>query len=278
MRALCEGKIEDALTGEVNVMDLARYVVRGGFPSAVDLPAANSQLIAKSYVETILNDDARRIDGKSYDIHKMRLLLASLARNECTTASKSKLIGDIAGFENDSVDPETATTYLDVFDRFFLFDNQKPFSPSLRSSIRVKQAEKRYFCDPSLPCALLGATPEKLINDLETFGFLFESLCERDLAVYCESFGGKLFHYQDYKGREIDAVIELSDASWCAFEIKLGGHQIEKAAQGLIAIRDSIVAQGGKAPSVLCVVCGMSNAAYRRFDGVYVVPITSLKN
>lgn len=278
LKDLCEGKMEDTLTGEVDLMSLARYVVRGGFPGAVNLPVENSQLIAKSYIETILNDDAQRIDGKTYDIHKMRLLLASLARNECTTASKNKLISDIGGFENDSIDPDTASSYLDVFDRLFLFDNQKPYSSSLRSSIRVKQAEKRHFCDPSLPCALLGATPEKLINDLETFGFLFESLCERDLAVYCESFGAKLFHYQDYGNREIDAVVELGDGSWCAFEIKLGAHQIEKAAEGLIAIRDSIASHGGKAPSILCVVCGMSNAAYRRPDGVYVVPITALKN
>ncbi len=278
LEALCSGKMKETLTGEVDVMDLARYVVRGGFPGSINLPSKNSQLIAKSYIETILNDDAQRIDGKNYDIHKMRLLLASLARNESTTASKSKLISDIGGFENDSIDPETATAYLDVFDRLFLFDNQKPFSSSLRSSIRVKQAEKRHFCDPSLPCALLDATPEKLINDLETFGFLFESLCERDLSIYCESFGAKLFHYQDYANREIDAVIELSDGSWCAFEIKLGAHQIEKAAEGLLKVANSIVSQGGKAPSVLCVICGMSNAAYRRSDGVYVVPITALKN
>ena len=129
-----------------------------------------------------------------------------------------------------------------------------------------------------LACALLKATPDRLINDLETFGFLFEALCERDLKIYAESFGAQVFHYQDYANKEIDAVIELDDGRWCAFEIKLGANKIEEAAQSLIEIRDKIVEEGGKVPSVMCVICGMSNAAYQRPDGVFVVPITALKN
>ena len=116
------------------------------------------------------------------------------------------------------------------------------------------------------------------MGDLNTFGFLFEALCERDLRIYAESFGATLFHYQDYQGREVDAVIELEDGRWCAFEIKLGANQIDKAAQDLIALRDSIQKENGVAPSVLCVICGLSNAAYQREDGVFVVPITALKN
>lgn len=118
-----------------------------------------------------------------------------------------------------------------------------------------------------------------MIGDLETFGFLFEALCERDLRIYAESFGAQLFHYQDYANKEIDAVVELKkDGRWCAFEIKLGANQIDKAAASLIGIRDKIVEEGVKAPSVMCVLCGMSNAVYQRQDGVYVVPITALKN
>ena len=139
-------------------------------------------------------------------------------------------------------------------------------------------AEKRHFCDPSLACALLNITPDKLIGDLETFGFMFEALCERDLRIYADSFGAELYHYQDYANREIDAVVELKDGRWCAFEIKLGANQIDKAAENLIKIRDKITLEGGKAPSVLAVICGMSNAAYQRKDGVFVVPITALKN
>ncbi len=121
-------------------------------------------------------------------------------------------------------------------------------------------------------------TPERLIGDPETFGFLFEALCERDLKIYAESFGAALYHYQDYAGNEIDAVIEMSDGRWCGIEIKLGANKIEEAAKNLILIRDKIVKDEGKAPSALIVLCGLSNAAYRRPDGVCVVPLTALKN
>lgn len=275
---LCNGNITTALTGEVDLRTLANYIVRGGFPGAIGLPVENAQLISESYIKTILTDDVQRIDGKKYDTDKMKLLLRSLARNESTTATKKKLASDIKDIDDESIDYDSVCTYLDVFERLFLLDNQKPFSSNIRSSVRIKQSEKRHFCDPSLPCALLNATPDRLINDLETFGFLFESLCERDLRIYAEAFGAQLFHYQDYTNKEIDAVIELKDGRWCAFEIKLGANQIDKAAKNLIEIRNKIIEEGGKAPSVLCVICGLSNAAYIRPDGVFVVPITSLKN
>ena len=174
-------------------------------------------------------------------------------------------------------DVETVAAYLDVFSRLFLTDNQEPFSTRLRSSVRVKQAEKRHFCDPSLACALLNATPEKLISDLETFGFLFEALCERDLKIYAESFGAHLYHYRDYAGNEIDAIIELPNGDWCAVEIKLGANKIEEAAVNLRNIHNEIAKEGGKIPAAMIVLCGMSNAAYRRPDGIYVIPLTSLR-
>lgn len=278
LKQLCEGDMAPVMTGDVDIKDLANYIVRGGFPAAIDLPAANAQLISQSYIDTILADDVGRIDGIKYDTNKMRLLLHSLARNESTTATKKKLTNDIKQVDDEMVDNDTVTRYLDVFERLYLLDNQKPFSSNIRSSVRIKQAEKRHFCDPSLACALLNATPDKLINDLETFGFLFEALCERDIKIYAQSFGAQVFHYQDYAGREIDAVVELNDGRWCAFEIKLGANQIDKAAANLLEIYDKIASEGGKTPSVMCVICGMSNAAYKRPDGVYVVPITALKN
>lgn len=278
LKELCDGRMKPALTGEVDLRKLANYIVRGGFPGTMDIPIENAQLIAQSYIETILTDDAQRIDGIKYDIDKMRLLLRSLARNESTTATRKKLENDIKEIDDESVDYDSVGKYLDVFERLFLLDNQKPFSSNIRSSVRVKQAEKRHFCDPALACALLNATPEKLINDLETFGLLFEALCERDIKIYAESFGAQVFHYQDYANREIDTVVELKDGRWCAFEIKLGANQIDKAAANLIEIHNRIAANGGKVPSVLCIICGMSNAAYQRPDGVYVVPITALKN
>lgn len=278
LQELCNGKLTPSLTGEVHLRDLANYVVRGGWPGNLNVPIENASLLPQSYLDAILDDDSQRIDDKKYDTAKMRLLLRSLARNESTTATKRKLLNDIKEIDDETIDADTVTTYLDIFNRLFLIDNQLPFATNIRSSVRVKQAEKRHFCDPALACALLKATPDRLIGDLETFGFLFEALVERDLKIYAESFGANLFHYQDYNNKEVDAVIELEDGKWCAFEIKLGANQIEKAATELIALRDDIAKDGGIAPSILCVICGMSNAAYVRPDGVFVIPITALKN
>ncbi len=275
---LCQGKITPVMTGEVNLRDLAGYIVRGGWPGNLDVPIENASMLLQSYIDAILDDDTQRIGGKKYNVSKMRLLLRSLARNESTTTTNKKLMKDIKEVDDESVDYDTITTYLDVFSRLFLIDNQQPFSINIRSSVRVKQAEKRHFCDPALACALLKATPERLIGDLKTFGFLFEGMCERDLKIYAESFEANVYHYQDYLNREIDAVIELPDGSWSAFEIKLGANQIDKAAASLIDIRDSISKDGGKVPTALCVICGMSNAVYVRPDGVVVIPVTALKN
>lgn len=278
LKDICDGKAKPQLVKETNLKNLAYFIVRGGFPGAIDFPFENAQMIAESYIETILNEDTKKLDGKNYNIHKMRLLLKSLARNESTTATITKLANDIKDIDDKTIDYDTVMTYLDVFERLFLLDNLAPYESNIRSSIRVKQSEKRHLCDPSLTCALLNLTPEKLINDLNTFGFLFEALCERDLRIYAESFDGKLFHYQDYDNNEIDAVIELKDGRWCAFEIKLGGNQVDKAAENLLKIKNKIVLKGGKKPSIMGVICGLGNAFYQREDGVYVIPITALKN
>lgn len=278
LKDICDGNVTNMFTELVDLRSLANYIVRGGFPETINIPIENAQLIIESYIETILNDDILKLDNKKYNLRKIRLLLKSLARNETTTVSISKLANDIKEIDKESIDCDSIANYLDIFERLFLTDNQKPFSTNIRSSSRIKQAEKRHFCDPSIACALLKATPERLINDLETFGFLFEALCERDLRIYADSFDAQLFHYQDYSGKKIDAVIELKDGNWCAFEIKLGANQIDKAASNLIEIKDKITLNGGRPPKIMCVICGLSNAIYQRPDGVYVVPITALKN
>lgn len=202
-----------------------------------------------------------------------------MARNESRTVTNKALRSDIKEADDQDIDPDTVAAYLDIFKRLFITDNQSPFAEKIRSATRVKQAEKRHFAAPSLACAMLRATPEELLGDLETLGFLFEALCERDLKIYAESFGANLYHYQDYAGREMDAVIELPDGHWCAFEIKLGANQIDAAAENLIKIRDEIAGDSkGNPPIVLCVLCGLSDAAYRREDGVFVIPITALKD
>ncbi len=275
---LCTGKLTPVITGEVDLRWLARLIVRGGWPGNLGIREEDTSLLPNEYLRAVVDDDIYRVDGIKRDSRKLWLLLRSLARNESTTATNRSLKNDIKEIDDEDIDVETVATYLDIFNRLFLTDNQQPFSARLRSSVRVKQAEKRHFCDPSLACSLLKATPERLIGDLQTFGFLFEALCERDLKIYAESFGAQLYHYQDYAGNEIDAVVELPDGGWCGIEIKLGANKIEEAAANLLRIQNEIAKDGGRKPNALCVLCGLSNAAYQRPDGVFVVPITSLKN
>ncbi|MCR5210140.1 MAG: DUF4143 domain-containing protein [Lachnospiraceae bacterium] len=279
LQDLCEGKLTPVQTGEVNLHDLIYYVVRGGWPGNIGIPVSDAQLLPQSYIEAIIEDDIYRADHVKYDSQKLWLLLRSLARNETTMATNSRLMKDIKETDDREIDRDTVAQYLDVFSRLFLIEDQPAFSSNIRSSVRIKQASKRHLCDPALACALLNASPERLLGDLNTFGFMFEAMCERDLRIYAESFDAKLFHYHDYNDNEIDAVIELPSGQWCAFEIKVGANQIEGAAQELIKIKEAIKKEkDGVPPSVLCVICGMSNAAYQRPDGVFVVPITALKD
>ncbi len=279
LQELCNGNIRPTMTGEVDIRDLIAYIVRGGWPGSLGLTEKQSALLPAEYLNAVVDDDVYRIDGIKRDTTKMRLLLRSLARNESTTATNKTLMRDIKAIDDEDIDGNTIASYLDIFKRLFIIDDQPPFAAGIRSSVRLKQAEKRHLADPSLACSLLKATPESLLNDLETLGFLFEALCERDLRIYAESFGASLYHYQDYRGQEIDAVIELADGQWCAFEIKLGANQIDAAAENLLTIQKQIASDPkGKPPVVLCVLCGLSNAAYQRPDGVFVVPITALKN
>lgn len=279
LERLCRGEMTPVLTGEVGLKTLIGLIIRGGWPGSLHIPPEQAALLPAEYLKAVIDDDAYRIDGVKRNTTKMRLLLRSLARNESTTATNRTLKNDIKESDDEDIDVETVKEYLDIFARLFITDDQPPFSAGVRSSVRVKQAVKRHFSDPSLACSLLNVTPSGLLGDLETLGFLFEALCERDLKIYAESFGGTLYHYQDYQGREIDAVIELPDSQWCAFEIKLGANQIDAAARNLLEIKKAFENDPkGKAPSVLCVLSGLSNAAYRRPDGVFVAPITALKN
>ncbi len=279
LQKLCNGELTPAMTGAVDLRKLIELIIRGGWPGSIHVPIEQAALLPAEYLNAVIDDDVYRIDGIKRNTTKMRLLLRSLARNESTTVTNKTLKNDIKEKDDEDIDVETVKEYLDIFERLFLTDNQPPFSSGVRSSTRIKQAVKRHFSDPSLACSLLKLTPASLLGDLETLGFLFEALCERDLKIYAESFGGNLYHYQDYLGKEIDAVIEMPDGAWCAFEIKLGANQIDEAAKSLLNIKKAFEDDPkGKPPAVLCVVCGLSSAAYQRPDGVYVVPITALKN
>lgn len=279
LKELCDDKLTMQMLDEVPLEKLAMYIVRGGWPENISVDDKKVHLMPRAYMENLISEDLNNLDdGVEYDKHKTALLLKSLARNESTTVSDSSLLKDIIAQDSESMSRNTIAKYLEALNRLFILNNQTPFSPNLRSSLRVKQSEKRHFSDPAMAAALLNITPEKLLGDLNTFGLLFEGLVERDLAIYAQSFGAKLFHYQDYKNNEIDAVIELENGDWCAFEIKLGAKKIDEGAENLIKVCNDIEKNGGKAPKIKCVICGLSNAAYQRTDGVYVVPITALRN
>lgn len=278
LKDICEGvDIGVVPVRRPELGEIVELILRGGWPGTMGLPFKYAVKTPVEYVRQIIEKDIHRVDGIKRDQHKVELLMRSLARNESTVAGISTLKEDIAGGDGLAIEENTISSYLDALTRLFVIENQKPFASSLRSGVRLRKAEKRHFCDPSLAAALLKATPAKLIDDLRTLGFLFESLAERDLRTYAESFDAELYHYQDYGNHEIDAVIEMSDGRWAALEVKLGVNQEEAAAENLKAIRRQLESAHLRPPEALVVVVGLATAAYRRKDGVYVVPLTALK-
>lgn len=263
--------------GEPDLKDLIAFTVRGGWPGAVGIDRSNHSLISRDYLEKAKRD-AVGIDGKGRNSDKMMMLIRSLARNESTMAGKETLKNDMRDTDGESISDNTLSEYLDCLERIFLIDDQPAFSPNVRSSVRVGKSVKRHLSDPSLVVSALGMNAERLLDDLRTFGFIFESLCVHDLRIYAEASDGKLFHYRDSYGNEIDAVVEMPDGSWGAFEIKLGSDQTDEAAEKLLKISRLFTEDGIRPPRVLCVVCGLTRYAYRRPDGVYVVPIASMKD
>ena len=279
LKDLCENKFESKVLEATDLEKLAYLVVRGGWPGNIDISVDDCDVLALGYMENVAKTDLKQLDQDiDYSEHKANLILKSLARNESTTVSNRSILNDIIENDNSSISKNTLSKYLDAFNRMFLLNNQEPFSPNIRSSLRVKQMEKRHFSDPAMACAMLRLTPKKLMNDLNTFGFMFEAMVERDLSIYAQALNAKLFHYQDYKNNEIDAVIELEDGNWCAIEIKLGLNKVEEGSKNLIKVCKDIVDNGGKEPILKCVIYGAGNMAYKNSDGVYIIPITALKD
>jgi len=268
--------IKTTFTGEISLEKLIYYVVRGGWPGNVGIDVDLAKNLPLEYLKAVIEDDMYNTDGVKRDSRKVSSLLHSLGRNESTVVSNNTLRKDMVAYDETEIELDTIADYLNVFNRLFLLEEQPAYAANLRSSRRVLKSPKRHFTDVSLAVAALKATPEMLMNDLNTFGFLFEALCEHDLRIYAESNNGQLFHYRDEKNNEIDAIVELPDGTWGAFEIKLGAHQIDGAANELLKMK-AIMEKEGRAPSVMCVICGMTNMAYKREDGVLVVPITALK-
>lgn len=274
---LFQDNVRPVITGDIKLERLIQYAVRGGWPGSRQLNVRDAARIPFQYLQAVVESDMYRLDGVRRDSGKVYALLHSLGRNESTIASNQTIKKDITAYEDEVVEKDTIVEYLDAFERLFLIDNQPAFHPALRSSRRALKSPKRHFSDPSLAVAALSASPEMLLQDLNTFGFIFEALCEHDLKIYAESNEGALYHFRDDRGNEIDAVVRMPDGRWGAFEIKLGANQIDAAAKKLLKIQ-TIMEKEATAPSVLCVICGMSNMAYKRKDGVFVVPITALRD
>lgn len=276
LKSIFDGNLKAQLTGEVSLKQLIYFAVRGGWPGNIDIPEETCGNLAVEYLKAVVDDDMFKVDGVKRDSRKVWSLLHSLGRNESTLVSNSTLRKDMGAKDEIQIDPDTVSDYLDIFNRLFLLDDQPAFSTKLRSSRRLLKAPKRHFIDPSIAVAALSATPQMLFNDLNTFGFVFEALCEHDLKIYAEYNGASMYHFRDEKGNEADAIVEFPDGTWGAFEIKLGANQIDTAAEELINLRKIMEKEGENPPKVLCVICGMTNMAYMREDGVFVVPITAL--
>lgn len=259
---------------KITLDEIAFVICRGGWPQAVLRPD-QALILSQDYFNSLTTEDISDVDDIKRNPRRAREILRSYARNICSFASTSTLLSDVAS--NDStMDIKTLTSYIIAFEKLFVIDNIAAWTPALRSKSVIRAANKRQFIDPSIAAAALGAKPNDLINDLKTFGFFFESLCHRDLKIYANSMGGELYHYHDSYGLEIDGIIHLSDGKWGAVEIKLGGNEIEQAANNLLCLKNRVNSNLGD-PSFLMVLTG-APYAYKRTDGVIVVPIGCLKN
>ncbi len=268
--------VKNELNKKITLDELANLIIRGGWPSNIKNEGNKANIIPKSYIEAILDKDIH--DDKKRDVNKMNMLLKSLARNESTVATKSTLLKDIeekAG-EKELIESRiTMDDYLDVLSRLHIIDNQDAYSENYRSPDRIGKSAKRHFTDPSLACACLDLTKDKLINDLKTFGFMFEALVERDLKIYMDYLDGKLFHFRDnVTGLEVDSILEFNSGEYAAVEIKLGYHQVDEAKKSLIEFSNNMV----KKPKFMCVIVGYTDVIAKDPEtGIYIVPITALK-
>lgn len=276
LQEIKNGTLKNQINEKVTLEKLADLIIRGGWPSNLNVDEDKIGIIPKSYIDAILDKDMN--DDKNRDKSKMLMLLKSLARNESTVVSNNTLLKDINEFQNENERIESRTTvedYLNVLNRLHITDNQSAYSENYRSPNRIGKSAKRHFTDPSLACACLELTREKLINDLKTFGFMFEAMVERDLKIYMDYLGGKIFHFRDnVTGMEVDTILEFSDGEYAAVEIKLGFNQVAEAKKSLLNFYKNML----KKPKFMCIIVGYSDVIAKDPEtGIYIVPITALK-
>ena len=272
---LFAGKGVVPATCELTIPDIARLVCRGGWPEATFLSGQPALRIAHNYVKAIVEEDVHRVDGVERNPERVMQLLKSLARNVSSVATQQTIIDDMCANDCTASD-KTVADYLNALRKIFVIEDTPAWAPALRSKTAIRSAAKRQFSDPSIPAAVLGANPDGLMRDIVTLGFLFESMCCRDLRVYAQAIDGKVSHFRDRHGLEIDLVVSLPDGRWGGVEVKLGSGRIDEAAQNLLKVAGRVDEIRTGKPSFLMVLTG-AKFAFRRPDGVIVCPIGCLK-
>ncbi len=262
---------------DMTIENLATIIVRGGWPAAVAQNYRRYDKVVRDYVEAVIHSDINRADGVVKDSQKVEKLLKSIARNTATEVKLSTIAKDIVQFDDEKISYPTIVSYIKALERIYVLENLSAWSPIIRSKTPLRSMPKYHFVDPSIATAVLGINQEKLLTDFNTFGYLFESLCIRDLRVYADAIDGKVFHYRDKSNLECDAIVVLRDGRWGAIEVKMGAGNFEEASTNLLKFVQRIDQDKMNKPSFLMILSA-TNYAYTRKDGIHVVPISCLKD
>ena len=276
LKALFDGTADGESFSSLTIEELAFVLIRGGWPASVGQKESTALRRVYDYADAVINIDVSRVDDVEKNPARVRALMRSLARNVSTTASITTIRDDIAGDE-ETISEKTIFTYLNALRRIFVVEDLPAWNTAMRSKTALRTSPKRHFIDPSIATAVLRAAPGSLLQDFNTFGLLFESMCIRDLRVYAQAIDGEVFHYRDKSGLEADAIVHLKDGRWGAIEVKMGAREIEAAAANLKTLRNKINLEKMKEPSFLMVLTG-TELGYRRNDGVYIVPVGCLRD
>ena len=279
LKALFENTEEVDGTANLSLDRLAFLICRGGWPQAIDMRDEIALDQARDYYDAVVHSDINRADHVQKNPERVKRLMRSYARNQGGQVPNTVIAQDIAANDESPISEETVASYLDALRKIFVVEDMTAWNPKIRSKTAIRSSDTRYYIDPSIAAAALGVGPTDLLNDLKTFGFLFETLCVRDLRVFADALNGEVYHYRDKDGQECDAVIHLRNGKYGLIEMKLGGDKlIEEGAKSLKAMQEKIDTEKMNSPSFLMVLTGIGDYAYRRHDGVCVVPIGCLKN
>ena len=277
MKKLFETPEQISGVNKLDLKDIAFLICRGGWPKACEMDNETALSQAFDYFDAVVRSDISRADGISKNPDRVKRLMRSLARNLGSQITVKAICEDLQTNEASDFSDTTVNSYINALKKIFVVEDMPAWNPNLRSKTAVRSSETRYFVDPSIAVAALGIGPDDLINDLNTLGLLFETLCVRDLRVFADALDGEVRHYRDKNGLECDAVVHLRNGSFGLVEIKLGGETaIEHGAATLKKLSSLINTEKMKAPSFMMVLTAVGDYAYRRNDGVYIVPIGCL--